>query len=81
MKYIKKIFLLFIIISIYSCANVGSYNQKNKIEREYFNSKGFALIYEDSFYIDKTINKKINNEDYVVLSCIWLITIDKVYLK
>ena len=67
MKYIKKIFLLFIIISIYSCANVGRYNQKNKIEREYFNSKGFALIYEDSFYIDKTINKKINNEDYVVL--------------
>ena len=67
MKYINNTLIFFLIIFLYSCADVGSYKSKNKIERKYFNSKGFALIYEDSLYENKTINKKINNDEYVVL--------------
>ena len=29
--------------------------------KKYFSSSGFALIYEDEFYTQKVVNKKINN--------------------
>ena len=67
MIYLNKIFIFFLIIFIYSCTNVGSYKSKDKIEKRYFTSKGFALIYEDSLYENKTIKKKIKNDEYVVL--------------
>ena len=67
MIYLNKIFIFFLIIFIYSCTNVGSYKSKEKIEKRYFTSKGFALIYEDSLYENKTIKKKIKNDEYVVL--------------
>jgi len=67
MKHINKILFFFLILFIYSCADVGSYKSKNNIERKYFNSKGFALIYDDLLYENRTINKKINNEKYVIL--------------
>ena len=38
-----------------------------KQEKEYFSSKGFALVYDEEFYTQKIINKKINNEDLIVM--------------
>ncbi len=67
MKYINNTLIFFLIIFLYSCADVGSYKSKNKIERKYFNSKGFALIYEDSIFQKKIVNKKLNNDQNYVL--------------
>ena len=38
-----------------------------KKEKKYFFSKGFALVYEVEFYEQKIINKKINNEELIVI--------------
>ena len=38
--------------------------KENKI---YYSSTGFALVYEDSLYTDKIVNKKINNNEILLL--------------
>jgi hypothetical protein len=64
---INKIHILFIFIFLYSCAGY----EKNKSARDdnkiYYSSRGFALIYEDFLYENKTINKKINSEHILIL--------------
>ncbi len=62
-----KILIFYIFICLYGC--VGYENNKalkvdNKI---YHTSSGFALVYEDSLYEDKTVNKRINSNDVLVL--------------
>ena len=47
-----------------SCAD---YKITHKEEKEYYSSRGFALIYNDDFFEQKIINKKINNEDIKVM--------------
>ena len=64
LKSIIKFFLFFLILS--SCANYN-YDQTYKKEKLYYSSTGFALIYEQSLYTDKIINKKINNEEIYVV--------------
>ena len=65
---LRKIISTFICISIlYSCADYRVKTDKNKEERQYYSSSGFALIYEDSLYLQKVVNKKINNEDIRVM--------------
>ena len=61
----KKIIIFFIfVIFITSCAEYKSPNKKEKI---YYSSSGFALIYKDSLYLDKTINKKITSDKIEVI--------------
>ena len=36
-------------------------------DKSYYTSTGFALVYEDSLYEQKTINKKIDNETLEVM--------------
>ena len=52
---------------INACANYKVNKPKSEIERTYYSSKGFALIYEDSLYEDKTVNKKNDSHDKLVL--------------
>ena len=65
---LKKISILFIVnILLYSCAdyNTGkSIKDKNKL---YYSSSGFALIYDENIYVDKITNRKINNEEIIVM--------------
>ena len=62
---LKCIFLIIIIsIFISSCAD---YKTTKKDEKQYFTSSGFALIYDDGLFLQKIINKKINNEDILVM--------------
>ena len=67
MNSIKKIFTFFCIILLSSCADYNLNDKKKKIEREYYSSNGFALIYEDDLFLQKVINKKINNEEVKVM--------------
>ena len=64
---INKIIILIILICLSSCAVYENKRPDSKIEKNYYSSSGFALIYEASLYKDKTINKKIDNEKVLVL--------------
>ena len=65
--YLQKILFIFFIIFISSCTNVSDFKSENKIQKKYFTSKGFALVYEDSLYDGKVLKKRINNDEYVIL--------------
>ncbi len=65
MKYLKVFLILFSLL-IFSCTqypNVGS----KKIDRLYYTSKGFALIYNEDLFLKKIINKKIDNSKIVTM--------------
>ena len=65
---LNKIILLFIsTFFLYSCADYQVSKKIEKEEKHYYSSSGFALIYEDNLYIEKVVNKKINNEDLRVM--------------
>ena len=50
-------------IALYSCVDYKVNKVTQKGEKQYFSSSGFALIYDDELFLQKIINKKINNED------------------
>ena len=61
---LTKTILTFVCIStLYSCADYGVKDSMKKKERLYYSSSGFALVYENNLYLQKVVNKKINNED------------------
>jgi hypothetical protein len=62
---LKRILLYSIILHLLnSCAE---YSVNNKKEKVYYSSAGFTLIYEEKFFDNKIINKKINNENIVFI--------------
>ena len=64
---IKNIIILFIFVFLFNCAGYEK-NKSAQIDKKiYFSSSGFALIYEDSLYKDKIVNKRINNEHVLLL--------------
>ena len=65
---INKLFLLFFFIfNLYGCAEYKT-NKINKLDKKnYFSSSGFALIYEAELYEQKIINKKIKNDESIIL--------------
>jgi hypothetical protein len=64
---INKIYVLFIFIFLYSCAGYEKNKSAEDYKKIYYSSSGFALIYEDFLYENKTISKKINNEHILIL--------------
>ena len=66
MKLIKIILIIILPTFLFSCADYKSQKPKDK-EKSYFSSTGFALIYEDDLYSQKTINKKLNNEEIIAM--------------
>ena len=59
---------LYIFVFIFSCTqDVKMIKIRSKIIEPTFSSKGFGLIYEDSIYEKKIVNKKLrNNQNYVL---------------
>ena len=63
----SKILIFILFIYLYSCTvneKTKTFKTDNKI---YYSSSGFALIFEDYLYAEKTVNKKINNESIQAL--------------
>jgi len=61
---LRRIIPMFIcFIALYSCADYYKNKGTQKDEKQYYSSSGFALIYDDELFLQKIINKKINNED------------------
>ena len=67
MNLIKKITLFFTLFLICSCANYNFDKSKDNMDKIYFNSNGFTLIYDDKYFEDKTVNKKINNDKLIAM--------------
>ena len=63
----KNFPIFFIFIFLFSCADYEKNKILKKESRIYYSSTGFALIYEDSLYKNKIINKKIDNEKNLLL--------------
>ena len=64
MKYIKITVTCLSLFFLLSCADYRI-QQEKKSEKKYYNSKGFALIYDKSLFENKILKKKINNEEIV----------------
>ena len=59
---------IYIFVFLFSCTQDMEMLKKNsKVREATYSSKGFALIYEDSIYESKIINKKLNNDQNYVL--------------
>lgn len=63
----KIIFTFIYIFALYSCADYRTSEGTQKKEKVYFSSSGFALIYDDKLFLQKVVNKRINNEDIRVM--------------
>jgi hypothetical protein len=65
----KGINFLLIIFLLFgnSCADYKYSQNSKKQQKQYFSSSGFALIYDESLFQNKIVNKKIDNNKIYVL--------------
>jgi len=64
---LKKIIILLIFPTLMSCVGIEKRSSTPKDEKIFYSSSGFALVYKDSLYQNKIINKKINNDKILLL--------------
>jgi hypothetical protein len=67
MNLIKVIKITVCVLILHSCADYKNVGLNKKKEKHYFSSTGFALIFEDDFFKQKVINKKLNNDDIKIM--------------
>ena len=59
---------IYIFVFLFSCSQDMKIIKKiSKVSEPTYSSKGFALIYEDSIFESKIVNKKLNNDQNYVL--------------
>ena len=63
MKIIKLLLIIFTSLSATSCAEYSVKNYK-KSEKNYFSSSGFAMIFEEKYFKERIISKKLDNNDF-----------------
>ena len=61
MKFYKIFIIFFTTCTLLSCADYNLNKAKEADEKKYYSSNGFALIFEETFYKSKIVNKKIAN--------------------
>ena len=66
MNVIRNILTISLFLLLLSCADY-KIEKTDEIEKKYYSSQGFALIYEDYFYDEGLINKKLKNSEIVVM--------------
>ena len=64
MKLTKIIITLASIVLLYSCADYKTQQAREGVEKNYYFSKGFALVYNEDLYYQKVVNKKFSDEKY-----------------
>ena len=55
------------ILFMTQCANYENVKKPQEIDKKYYSSTGFALIYDDSLFDQGILNRKINNNEIIVL--------------
>ena len=64
---LRILYILFLLFILESCVQ-NDFKKINQIEeKNYYESKGFALIYEDDLFNNKIVDKKIDNNDIFVM--------------
>ena len=63
--FYKKL-LTFFLLFITSCTTTDIYNNNVNINKKSFVNKGFALVYNEEFYDQKKISKKLDNRELIV---------------
>ena len=63
----KKIIFLSLIFFVASCAEYKTDKIKQKIDKKFYASSGFALIYDENLYKQGLINKKFRKVENMVL--------------
>ena len=64
---LKNAIYPFLFFFILSCADYQTNKSNDYEEKKYFSSKGFALIYDDNYYKDKLVNKRLKNDEIEVM--------------
>jgi len=64
MKLTNIIITLISIVLLYSCADYKTQQTRDGVEKNYYSSKGFALVYNEDLYYQKVVNKKFSDEKY-----------------
>ena len=67
MKINRIVSLLWFLFLISGCADYKSKQTTQKDLKQYYSSSGFALVYNENLYEKKIVNKKLNNEDLLVM--------------
>ena len=67
MNLIKKILLLYFILLLTSCVNYKNSKTTQIEEKKYYSLNGFALVYQDDFYDQGIVNKRLNNEEMIAM--------------
>ena len=78
MSNILKVIIFSFLSFLVSCTTIEKERSSNIKEKIYYSSSGFALIYDNSFYDQDIINKKINNEKIVAFHSILKKDIQKI---
>lgn len=64
-----RFFLIFIVSFLVSCETIDTNKKINLIKKNkenIFTNKGFALVYNESLFKEKIINKKMNDKDLLI---------------
>ena len=70
MKILKKAIYLLVIFFLTNCANYKVEKSKIESTKKFYSSNGFALIYNDDLYAQGVVNKKLLNDEIVVMHSI-----------
>ena len=63
----KILFIAVIFTFLCSCTSSSFKKVNSDDNKKYFSSSGFALIYDDSLYEQKIVNKRLNNENILLM--------------
>ena len=66
MKLFNKIVIFYLFFLLYSCADYKVTKKSTKLEKKFFSSSGFALIYDENLYNEGLISKKIKKNEIIV---------------
>jgi len=62
---LNRIFLLLIFSNVlFSCVDYKIQQSREGVKKNYYFSKGFALVFNEDLYYQKVVNKKFSNEKY-----------------
>jgi len=67
MKLIKNFTSIIFFTFLLSCTNYQTSKLNKKMEKKYFSSKGFALIYEERYVKEGLINRRLKNDEIKVM--------------
>ena len=70
MNFNKIILFLVFLFKLSACADYKTTRATQNEQKQFYSSSGFVLIYEDNLYDEKIVNRKLDNEDLLVMHSI-----------